>query len=160
MRTVTYILLALGFSISGCSSQKKLVKNPPFELGQATCQSWTGGRAESGSGTKLEVPVDDIPATASLQYAYFRGKAASVKLEEKEGQQYAVANFMNKSGVKPDIVMHADPKEEVGNQPPELQEEIPFELKPDECVLSFIEGDTVKYVKIAGIKEKKPLIYK
>ncbi|WP_343486944.1 hypothetical protein [Allomuricauda sp. d1] len=159
MKTAAYIILALGFSLTGCSSQKKLVENPPFEVGNATCQSWLGGRAESGSGMKLEIPVTNIPATATLQKAYFRGKVATITLEEKEGQSYATANFSNKSIEKPDIIMHRDPKKEVGNQPPKLQEEIPFELDANECVVSYIEGDTVKYVKVSDIKEKKPLVY-
>lgn len=159
MKTFTYIILALGFSLTGCSSQKKLVKNPPFEVGQATCQSWVGGRPESGSGIKLEVPIADIPATASLQKAYFRDNVADLKVEERDGELFAVANFKNKSMEKPDITMHGDSTKEVGNQPPTLQEAMPFELNEDECVLSFVENDTIKYVKVSEIKEKKPLMY-
>lgn len=160
MRLISYMMFALLFSLSGCSSQKKLVDNPPFEMGDATCQRWVGGRAESGSGILLNIPVNEaMPGNTQLQQAFFRGMVADLKMEEKEGQMVATANFLNKQEEKPDMVMHADPKKEVGNKPPKLKDEFPFELEADECVVSYSEGGKTKYVKINGIKEKKPLTY-
>ncbi len=160
MKAFTYIILAMVFSLSGCNSQKKLVSNVPFETGQASCQAWVGGRAESGSGTKLEIPITSaLPESMSMQQAFFRGKIAEVKLVTKEGVTLATANFMNANEEKPDMTMHADSTKEAGNQPPELNKEFPFELNADECVISFMDGNTVKYAKIEGIKEKKPLVY-
>ena len=94
-----------------------------------------------------------------LQQAYFRGKIADVSLKSNDGSWFAEANFKNTNMGKPDMVMHADSKKEVGNAPPKLNEKIPFELQEDECVLSYLDGDKVKYFKLVGIKEKKPLIY-
>lgn len=155
MKILIGTILVMTFSLSGCSSQKKLVKNPPFEMGQAMCQSWVGGRPEGGSGIKLEVPISNLPSEASMmQKAYFRGKIANLKLEDREEGKIAIANFMNESAKKADIIMHADSREEVGNQPPKLKEEFPFELSPDQCVVSYLDGDKVKYFKIEGVKEK------
>lgn len=160
MKAITYIILILGFSFTGCSSQKKLVENAPFEVGEATCQRWSGGRAESGSGILLQVPLlQDNMDEMKLQQAYFRGKIADVSLKSNDGSWFAEANFKNTNMGKPDMVMHADSKKEVGNAPPKLNEKIPFELQEDECVLSYLDGDKVKYFKLVGIKEKKPLIY-
>ncbi|AKA35031.1 hypothetical protein [Flagellimonas lutaonensis] len=160
MKLISYMMFALLFSLSGCSSQKKLVKNPPFEMGDATCQRWVGGRAESGSGLLLNIPVDNAVATNTpLQQAFFRGRVADIKVEEKDGEWMAIANFINQREEKPDMVMHADPKKEVGNRPPKLEEKFPFELGPDECVVSYMEDGKTKYFKITGIKEKKPLTY-
>lgn len=160
MKAFTYIILAMAFSISGCSSQKKLVDDPPFETGEASCQAWVGGRAESGSGTKLQIPIGStLPENMAMQQAFFRGKIADIKLESVDGKTVATANFMNSNDNKPDVVMHADATKEVGNQPPQLKEDFPFELEPDECVISYTVGDTVKYTKIKGVKEKKPLVY-
>jgi hypothetical protein len=161
MRILLITVFAMVFSLSGCSSQKKLVKNAPFEMGQATCQSWTGGRHESSSGIKLEIPLlAEQMNDMKMQQAFFRGKVADLKLESREGEWVATANLMNRSIEKPDIIMHEDSKEEVGNQPPTLQEKFPFEISPNECVISYMDGDKVKYFKIEGVKEKKPLIYK
>ena len=161
MKIFTYTILAMVFSLSGCSSQKKLVKNAPFEMGQGTCQSWTGGRPETGSGMKLEIPVlSESMSSIKMQQAFFRGKVADISMNTMDGKLIATANFMNANSAKPDIVMHADAKKEVGNQPPKLQEKLPFEIGENECVISYIDGDKVKYYKIEGVKEKKPLIYK
>ncbi len=160
MRTMTYIILALGFSLSGCNSQKKLVENPPFETGEATCQQWVGGRAESGSGTLLQIPLsNDNVGQRKLQKAYFRGKVADIKMKSNDGVWFAEANFKKKRTNKPDITMHRDPKKEVGNQPPPIKEEFPFELGESECVISYEEEGKTKYFKISDIKEKKPLLY-
>jgi len=39
--------------------------------------------------------------------------------------------------------------------------EFPFELAPDEAVISFVEESSNKviYYKITGIKDKEPLLY-
>lgn len=161
MKTVTYMLFVLAFSLVGCSSQKKMVENPPFDLGEATCQAWKGGRAETGSGLLLEIPVmGDASDQVKLQQAYFRGKITDVKMEAIEGGWVAKANFMDGNAEKKDMVMHADSKQEVGNQPPNRDGKFPFELEQDQCVLSYMEGDSVKYFKLEGIKEKQALIYK
>ncbi|WP_394974374.1 hypothetical protein [uncultured Croceitalea sp.] len=161
MKILIGTILVMTFSLSGCSSQKKLVENPPFEMGQATCQSWVGGRPESGSGIKLEIPILlENTDNMKMQQAYFRGKMANIKVRSKDGKLVATANFLNKSLEKPDIIMHEDAKQEVGNQPPKLEEKFPFEISQDECVVSYLDGDKVKYFKIENIKEKKPLIYK
>jgi hypothetical protein len=138
-----------------------MVTEAPFEMGQATCQSWSGGRAESGSGMLLEIPIQgEKNDELKLRQAYFRGKIADVEMEDTENGWVAKANFKNQSMKKPDMVMHADSKKEVGNQPPTAKEKFPFELEADQCVLSFMEGDTVKYYKIGNIKEKKPKMFK
>jgi hypothetical protein len=115
MRILLITVFAMVFSLSGCSSQKKLAKTAPFEMGQVTCQSWTGGRAESGSGIKLEIPVlSENMDNMKMQQAFFRGKVADISMNTIEGK----------------------------------------------CVISYMDGDKVKYYKIEGVKEKKPLIYK
>ena len=160
MRLLSYMMIVLLFSLSGCSSQKKLVDKPPFDMGDATCQKWVGGREESGSGLLLNISVNEtLSGNTQLQQAYFRGMVADIKMEEKDGQLMATANFLNKRDEKPDMVMHSDPKKEVGNKPPKLKDKFPFELEADECVVSYLEDDKMQYFKITDIKEKKPLSY-
>jgi len=161
MKNIVYSTLVMIFSFSGCVPQKKLVENAPFQMGDAICQSWTGGRAESGSGIRLNIEVlDDELGAIQLQQVYFRGKVANLKLETKADKRYASANFINKTGKKPDVIMDVDAKKEVGNQPPELDDEYPFELQASECVISYLEGKKLRYYKLEGIQEAKPLIYK
>ncbi|WP_010516220.1 hypothetical protein [Croceivirga radicis] len=159
MKWFSYIFFSLIFSLSSCSSQKTFVKEAPFTTGDVTCQYWAGGRAESGSGTKLKIPVGQLDKEGvAFAQAFFRGKVADLKMVKNSDEMYAEANFSNKMD-KPDIVMHADPKKEVGNKPPKLQKENPFELSENECVISYTENGELKYLKIDNVKELKPKMY-
>ena len=103
-----------------------------------------------------------VATNTPLQQAFFRGRVADIKVEEKDGEWMAIANFINQREEKPDMVMHADPKKEVGNRPPKLEEKFPFELGPDECVVSYMEDGKTKdvlegkdmYVKYHQMKDK------
>ncbi len=161
MKNILYSALIMIFSLSSCTPQKKLVATTPFQIGETTCQSWVGGRPESGSGIRLNIPMlsDDMQGV-QVQQAYFRGKVADLKMKTEDGKKFATANFQNNPGDKPDLIMDADAKKEVGNSAPELKDKFPFELEPTECVISYLDGDTVKYHKLEGVKELKPLIYK
>ena len=137
-----------------------MMSQAPLELGKATCQKWMGGRAESGSGMMLEIPLAaQMPNGLQLRQAFFREKMADVRIQTQNGQQVLKANFKNVVAEKPDIIMHADPKEEVGNQPPTPKVKFPFELNEDECIISYMDGDTVKYFKVQGVQEKKARMY-
>ena len=161
MKAITYMIVVLSFSLSACSSQHKMVAQAPFEMGEATCQAWAGGRAESGSGMLLEIPVlSENLDKMKLQQAFFRGKIADIEMEKADKGWIAKANFKNRNMEKTDLVMHADPKQEVGNQPPKPKEKFPFELENDQCVLSFLDGETIKYYKVENIKEKKSKMFK
>ncbi|MEM1339396.1 MAG: hypothetical protein AAF634_02805 [Bacteroidota bacterium] len=160
MKSVLYMILVLTLSFSSCSSQKGIVSEPPLELGDATCQSWKGGRAESGSGMLLTVPVSGADMEQiQLKRAYFRGKVTEVALEDSKDGWLIKANFLNTNFEKPDIIMDADPKKEVGNRPPTPKVKFPFELEQDQCVISYMDGDQEKFFKIEGVQEKKPLLY-
>lgn len=160
MKNSVFMSLVMVFSFLGCSPQKKLVSESPVELGAPTCQAWVGGRPESGSGTILTIPLDDDNLDAQkLRQAYFRGKVADIKIENTAEGWMAKANFLNRHAEKPDMVMDSDATKEVGNQPPKIQEKFPFELAQNECVISFLDGDEVKYFKLSDIKELKKKIY-
>ena len=50
-------------------------------------------------------------------------------------------------------MLSSDPREEYGNEI-ELEKEIPFKLEDNECVVSYMDGETIKYYKLSGVKEK------
>ncbi len=160
MKVFAYLMVLSTIFLSSCSSQKKFASDAPFEMGEVTCQAWVGGMAESGSGMLLEIPVlsENLDAM-KLQQAYFRGKVADIRLENTAAGWMAKANFKNVTMEKPDITMHSDATKEVGNQPPMPMEKFPFELDDNECVISFLDGDKMKYFKIGNITEKKSKVF-
>ncbi|WBU90734.1 hypothetical protein [Cellulophaga omnivescoria] len=154
------ILVVLGM-LSSCSSQKNLVDSAPFEIGKAYCQDWYGGKEESGAGVELKVPVANLDGYR-VNSIYFRGQQSYVKVINEEGQKFVVATMTAKTMVPPkDIIMHSDPKQELGNKPAakKLQKDFPFELAYDEAVLSYYKGNVINYVKIKDIKHKQAIIY-
>ncbi|NAS10934.1 hypothetical protein [Poritiphilus flavus] len=161
MRYSIYILFSLVMGLGGCSSQKKLETSTPFVLGPTICQDWIGGRAESGSGRVLRIAVREMPDEGiSLQNVYFRGHMAKIDMVMEDNGMIALAKYELKSE-KPDMIMHADSTKEVGNQPPKLKsKEFPFDLQKDEAVLSYLQDDKIKYVKISGVVDKPARVYK
>ncbi|MBT8184660.1 MAG: hypothetical protein KJN76_07455 [Eudoraea sp.] len=166
MRNAIYIVMSGILSLQGCSSQKKLESSAPFTIDQATCQEWVGGKEESGTGFLLQLPLtaadsDDI----EFKEVFFRGAIMETEVERADDKITLVCNFFKEKKVKPDIIMHADAKKEVGNQPPRLPkkgDEFPFELKPDEAVISYTASGSnkLKYIKIGGIVDKPSRIYR
>jgi hypothetical protein len=167
MKKTVIILISFVFGVFGCTSQKKLAKDVPFTIQKPTCQQFAAGREEGGSGFVLRIPIGEMETTdISFKEVFFRGHVlASEMVKEAEGT-VLLCEFKNKvAGKKPDLIMDADPKQEIGNQPPEMikekDKEFPFELAPDEAVISFVKGDSNKviYHKIGGIKDKEPIQY-
>lgn len=163
MRLTYIIFLAIIMGVSGCSSQKNLVQEPPFGVSNAYCTPIIGGREESGMGFNLEITIDKESAQSlTFNEVYFRGQvlASGVKVD---GDTYTITSSYQGIQGKPDIVMSSDPYEEVGNQPPTLNKvkDFPFSLEPDEAVLSYVlpESETVYYTKISDIIDKPARVY-
>ncbi|MGY8914440.1 MAG: hypothetical protein ACKVJF_05065 [Flavobacteriales bacterium] len=162
MKSIKINILILCIGLTSCSSQKKLQTEVPFDIGMATVQEWMGGKEESGTGYLVTVPILTITKDVSFQEIYYHGQVAQVTADTN-GEGFMVKGNFVRASHKSDLIMHADSKKEVGNQPPSMQEgpikDFPFDLEPEEAVLSYIVKNRVKYVKISGIKEKTPLIY-
>ena len=166
------ILIVTIFSLYGCSSQKKFTTAPPFSINNPSYQQYAGGREESGTGFILQFPVD-LEAGNEVEFVevFFRGHVLKAELEEQGENLRIICNYRDSDeDKKPDIIMHSDPKMEVGNQPPgsisKKNKDFPFELEKDEAVIGYknITADPQKseitYFKISGIKTKPSLIYK
>lgn len=144
--TIFYFsILILG--ASKCSNSQELVESPPFKTGDVVSEGWVS--AEGETGTNIFVPITE-GKDIELDSVYFRGNI--VKLEKVKRDSYLV--YIGKfPRAERDMVMHADPKKEVGNIPPLPKKKLPFELKENEAVVSFVEDGKEKYFKIENIKE-------
>jgi hypothetical protein len=152
------IMLVFMASFSQCSSTKKLQKISPITIGKVYIQKWVAGVQGGGSGLYIFIPVSD--ASIKLDSVYFRGTATKLSVKYQNKNMF-IGNFINPSKQKHDIIMSGDSKEEYGNKLPISKEPkpIPFELKDDECVISYIDGKKTKYFKVGNIVEKQLIPY-
>lgn len=172
MKNVSILMILTAFSFYGCSSQKNLNTNPPFSIANPTCQQYAGGLEDSGKGFILELPVSlDEGVEIEFQEVFFRGHVLVPEIK-KEGESFMIiCNYKHTAKEKkPDIIMHSDPKKEVGNQPPgsisKEKDDFPFSLNKNEAVISYINttgndnNSKVVYSKVKGIKDKPMRVYR
>lgn len=126
-----------------CSSSKRLQNKLPFEIHEAYYQ-------ESNSGTNVYISIKSNPNNIILDSIYFKGK--QVKLGQENN--LFVGRFASSIIQKQDIIMSNEPYAEYGNKVPKLPEKLPFELKDNECVLSYKEDNSIKYFKIKNVIQK------
>ncbi|WP_340064235.1 hypothetical protein [Ascidiimonas aurantiaca] len=155
--TSVLVIILAGFS--NCAGSKKLQETLPFTLGEVYAQKWTGGARGSGSGVNFFVAVNNLPEGLQLDSVYFRGKKVTLEAETVPKGQLFVGRFLNTTAEKHDLIMHADPKKEVGNKPPVVKEKIPFELTDDQAVISYRYKNRKYYYKIENVVEKRAEAY-
>jgi hypothetical protein len=167
MKQIPIYTIVILFGLLGCSSQKKLTETAPFVIMDPSVQDFAAGREEGGTGFTLKFPLKEYGDDISFVTVYFRGHQLQPTMEMGENTSVLICEFKREnSAVKPDIIMHSDSREEVGNQPPGPINMIPdekpaFELKADEAVLGYKEKGKkrIKFFKVSGIKEKAPKVY-
>jgi len=142
VKKISFFMLMLLFmvSFSQCSSTKQLQNNPPFEVGEVYYN-------QSDSGLYFFIPIKSKPNNIELDSVYFHNKSAKLVFENDS----FVGNFKTEVIQKPDIIMGNEPYAEYGNKAPKLPEKLPFQLKNDECIISYKEENTTKYYKIGNI---------
>lgn len=159
MKTIKHILagtllFVIVVSFSQCSSAQKLQEQPPITIDEVYFQKWAAGARGGGAGLNIFIPTNNT--TIKLDSVYFRGKV--VKLETKKGKNLLyVGRFISNTNRRVDIIMSNEPNAEFKNQMPKVIDKIPFELKYNECVISYVQDNKTKYFKISNIIEK-PLI--
>ena len=159
-----FATLLLTMGLMGCSSQKSFQEDPPFQVAYPTSQMWMGGREASGAGMELRLRyTPGSPGEVRPDSLYFRGQIMPAVVEDTETGMLVTASFRTDLGGDADRVMHADARREVGNQPPKPlpAPDFPFDLEPDQAVLSYIRLSDGKrfYVRVDGVKEKPARVY-
>jgi hypothetical protein len=144
-------------SFSQCSSAQKLQDNAPIEYGEVYFQKWVAGIQGGGSGLDLYVTKVHKKQNIEFDSVYFRGKVA--KLEYGLESKILEGSFSTIFNKKQDVILSDKPKDEFGNEAPIIPKKIPFDLKDNECVISYKYSSIIKYFKIENIKEKQMLSY-
>ncbi|WP_142784440.1 hypothetical protein [Changchengzhania lutea] len=156
-KIIALVLMAFVMtSFSQCASTYKLQKELPLEIGAVYYQHWVAGVQGGGSGVNLFIPIMANTNDIQLDSVYFQGK--QVKLEFKNNSIY-VGRFASKVNQKQDIIMSSETIEEYNNPIPEIPKKLPFELKDNECVVSYQEGNRTLYYKISKITKKESARY-
>jgi hypothetical protein len=147
-------------SFSQCSSSKKIQSKSPIEFGNVYCETWVAGIEGGGSGINIFIPIKkEIQEGIEFDSVYFRGKVAKLEIKPNDKTLYIGRFKTGFNTMKPDIVMSSDSKEEYGNQLPKIEVKIPFDLKNDECVVSYQYLNKYLYYKIENIIEKQAQHY-
>ena len=145
-------------SFSQCSSSKNpseisLEKTNPITIEKPYFQAWIAGIQGGGSGINLYLPIQDT--TLKLDSAYFRGMTSKVQIVNTG----YVSHFKTALNQKEDIIMSGEGHAEYGNQIPVNKKPFPFQLKENECVISYLEDNRTKYFKIMNLIEMPIELY-
>ena len=139
-----------------CSSAQ-LDKKVPVTITESFYQDWVGGRPGS-KGTLVSIKLNNPDVKMIFDSIYFNNKAVKLQSNFIKNELTLKGNFMVIT--KPnDMIMHADPKKEFGNTPPNLAAKVPFKLEKNEAVISYLINDKKRYFKVENIKKLKTLFY-
>lgn len=148
-------LLCLMLSFSQCSSAQKLEQNSPVEFGDVYFQKRAQAVQDLESMITLYIPIkEDRNNNIELDSVYFRGRSAKLSVATND-QNLCFARFITKPAYTEDFILSSDIKEEHKNKLPIDKRNIPFDLLPNECVISYKQSGQVRYYKISNIKEKR-----
>ncbi|WP_178991255.1 hypothetical protein [Winogradskyella schleiferi] len=124
-----------------CAAQKMttattLQQQAPFTVKTVSFQEWYAGIKVGGTGINIFVPITNLSDNVEIDRIYFRNLTG--KLNEKNGKYFAILENDSKNYTF---------------KKPEAPADYPFRLKDDECVVSYVEGGTTKYLKITSVNE-------
>jgi len=140
-------------SFSQCSSSKNasvisLETTNPITFEKPYFQSWIAGIQGGGSGINLYLPSQDT--TFKLDSAFFRGMKSKIQIINIG----YISHFKTDLNQREDIIMSGEENAEYGNQFPVKITPFPFQLKENECVISYTEENKTKYFKIGNLFEE------
>jgi len=137
MKIFKIILLAIG--LAKCASLPE--EKAPFKVIKAVSSS-------TATATKLTFIVEGATAVI-FDSIYYQNKITKAIVE---GNQ-VYGSFLNTKR-KLDIQLHGDSKQEFGNRPPEKKADFPFEIENNEAIISYKEGEDIKYFKVKNVTEQ------
>jgi hypothetical protein len=153
MRILVSLFLVLG--LSSCKSTKT-DSNPPFTISGATYNYWVGGQP-GVSGIRVIInytTTEDI----SFDKIYFQKKEGTIDEYQKDGKTFIIGRINTSKREGNELIMHADPKEEMKNKPPQGVT-FPTGLKENDAMLVYTyKGKTYSF-KVTDIKQTESDFY-
>lgn len=142
LKNVTYIIVcAMAISlVFQCATPKLTTTNfeqqTPFTVKPVTFQEWYAGIKVGGTGINVFVPVSNTAEGVTLEEVFFRNLRG--KLIKEQGKYTSVLKHPSR--------LYTFKK---ADKPTDY----PFNLKDNECVISYTENGQLKYHKIKAINE-------
>ena len=134
-------------------------KNPPFTISNAFYQDWFGGQPGS-KGTFINIELTSaLSNDIVFDSVFFKSQVTKLDLNTAASRQVLKGNFISISHEDRNIVMHADPKEEMVNKVGGATRQNPFEISDNECVISYFIKKKKHYYKLENLKKEKPIYY-
>ena len=145
------VIILLTFSF--CCVTKSNIKgataeNHPFKVTKATSNTWVGGQP-GVKGIKITITIDN--SEIKLDSIFFRNRKAELKRDTNSLLPFFVG-IMILPNTEKDYILDKNPVKEYGNKPPNTLLNIPFELKNNEAIVSYIYEENTYYYKIEKIK--------
>ncbi len=142
MKFIQYISVSILSSLlfMQCSSAQKLQKEASFQTENAYYQKWVAGVKGGGSGINVFIPVTTQVVDVKLDSLFFRGN--KVALQTKPTNPTLYIGYITTAVNQQEGYISSTVK-------------LPFELKDNEAVVSYIENETTKYIKIENLVEKQ-----
>ena len=143
------ITLIVMINFSSCAGTYKLEKSVRLTIGEVYYQNWVAGVQGGGAGFNIFIPVSDNPKNIMFDSVYFKGKKA--KLEFSNNTIF-IGRFKTTKNRIREINM-------INDSDDEFSEKTPFNLNDNECVVSYLDNDKIKYFKIENIIKKESILY-
>lgn len=157
------LVFALTLGFSQCNGAKNVIMiSETVTISKALktqvyYQNWVAGVRGGGSGTDLYVSKSAV-VNRELVTAYFRNKEVKFEPLNNNTSVY-IARFKGDANQLQDKIMNADGMQEYGNKAPVKVDSIPFVLGVNDAVVSYLENNSMKYLKLVNIPEKPMLAY-
>ena len=143
-------------SFSQCSSAQ-FDKKAPLTITDSFYKNWMGGR-QGVKGVLITIKAKAPDTDIIFDSIYFNNKAVKLGSQHQKNELTLTGNFID-SSKKDQLIVHADPKKEFGNRPPNISNKIPFELQDNEAVISYFIKSKKRYYKLSNIKKGKTIFY-
>ena len=142
------LLLVLLLTMA-CKTQM-VETSAPFTIEEKVYFYWAGGQP-GAHGTTVRIRGQQTSMNVSFSKIYFQNHEYEIVPVFDSHGFLLEGNF---SEYKPDdMILHADPVQEYGNTPPDVENKIPFELEKDEAIIVYSVNGMEGFHKVTGMKE-------
>lgn len=150
IKTLNIVITIIGILFFySCSSTTKTSENTlPFKILEAT---YSNIKAEQSNINTVLVLIKTNNSTIKLDTLFFRNTRAVMEFNDETSTYISNIELPN---TKINLQLDINPKNEFGNQVPNISPKIPFELKQNEAIVSYLYKGENHYHKILNVLKK------